>query len=218
MVNKRSKTTEIAEISTIRKGDRVISDPTEIADSMNQLFCSVGKDLSDKIPNKENPLLTGNYGERKKDVEKFAFVPVSPENVMKACKDVKTSNGYGTDFISVFFLKVGIEVLAPSLAQLFNLSLSTGRFPDSWKIARIAPIHKKGPKDDRSNYRTISVLSVISRLFEKLVFGQLYSYLDRNKLIFCKQSGFRSLEGNKLSLNVVKTEAMIIGSKKSYAR
>ena len=128
LVNKRSKTTEI---STIREGDRVISDPTEIADSMNQFFCSVGKDLSDKIPNKENPLLTGNYGERKKDVEKFAFIPVNPENVMKGCKDFKTFNSYGTDFISVFFLKVGIEVLAPSLAQLFNLSLSTGRFPDS---------------------------------------------------------------------------------------
>ena len=111
---------------------------------------------------------------------------------MKAYKDFKTSNGYGTDLISVFFVKVGIEVLAPLLTQLFNLFLSTGRFPDSWKIARVAPIHKKGPKDDRSNYRPISVLSVISRLFEKLVFGQLYSYLDRNKLIFCKQSGFRS--------------------------
>ena len=88
---------------------------------------------------------------------------------------------------------VGIEVLAPSLAQLFNLSLSTGRFPNSWKIARVAPIHNKGPKDDRSNNRPISVLSVISRLFEKLVFGQLYSYLDRNKPIFCKYSGFRRL-------------------------
>ena len=91
LANNRSNTTEI---STIKEGNRVISDPTEIADSMNQFFCSVGKDLSDKIPNKENPLLTGNYGKRKKDVEKFAFVPVNPENVLKACRDFKTSNGY----------------------------------------------------------------------------------------------------------------------------
>ena len=146
LVNKRSKTTEI---STIREGNRVTYDLTEIADSMNQFFCSVGKDLSDKIPNKENPLLTGNSGERKKDVEKFAFIPVNPETVMKACKDFKTSNGYGTDFISVFFLKVGIDVLAPSLAQLFNLSLSNGRFPGSWEIASVAPVHKNGPKDDK---------------------------------------------------------------------
>ena len=78
------------------------------------------------------------------------------------CNHAKTlPNGYGTDFISVFFLKVGIEVLAPLLAQLFNLSLSTGRLPDSWKITRVAPIHKKVPKDDRSNYRPILVPTVI---------------------------------------------------------
>ena len=100
---------------------------------MNQFFCNVGKDLGDKLPNKENPLLTGNYGERKKDVEKFAFVPVNPENLMKACKDFNTSNGYGTDFILVFFLKFGIEVLATSFAQLFNLTLSTVTFQTAGK-------------------------------------------------------------------------------------
>ena len=111
---------------------------------------------------------------------------------MKACKDFKTSNGYGTDSIFVFFLKVAIEVLAPSLAQLFNLSPSTGRFSDSWKIAGVAPIHKKVPsmKD-----RIIDPYQFFGSfpMFEKLVFGQLYSYFDRNKLMFCKLSGFRRL-------------------------
>ena len=100
---------------------------------MNQFFCSMEKE-HDKIPNTENPLLTGNYRERKKDVEKFAFVIVNLENVIKASTDFETSNCYGKDFISVTFLKIGIEILALSLAQLFNLSLSTGRFPDNWEI------------------------------------------------------------------------------------
>ena len=93
----------------------------------------------------------------------------------------------------VFFLKIGISVLAPSLVQLFNLSLSLGRFPDSWKMARVAPILKDGATDDKSNYRPISVLPVISRLFEKLIFDQLYDYLNRNQLIFLLQSAFRKL-------------------------
>ena len=82
---------------------------------MNQFFCSVGKELRDKNRNKENPILTGNYGERKKDVEKSAFEPVNTENVMKACKDFKTSNGYGTDFISVFFLRLASKYSLPRL-------------------------------------------------------------------------------------------------------
>ena len=102
--------------------------------------------------------------------------------------------------ISSFFLKTGIEILAPSLIQLFNWSLSVGHFPDNWKTARVAPIFKKGSTQDKSNYRPISLLPVVSRLFEKLVFDQLHSYCNDNKLIFSDQSGFRSLHSTLTSL------------------
>ena len=68
-----------------------------------------------------------------------------------------------------------------------------GLFPDCWKIARVAPIFKDGPADESSNYRPISVLPVVSRFFEKLIYDQLYHYLDSNKLIFGKQSAYRQL-------------------------
>ena len=76
-----------------------------------------------------------------------------------------------------------------SLCDKFNLSIATGIFPDSWKIARVAPIFKSGQTNDRP----ISVLPFVSRVFEKLIYNQLYDYLDRNKLLFSKQSAFRSL-------------------------
>ena len=63
-----------------------------------------------------------------------------------------------------------MSILSEPLSLLFNLSLSAGIFPDQWKIARIAPIYKDSKSDNRSNYRPISALPVISRLFEKLVF------------------------------------------------
>ena len=104
----------------------------------------------------------------------------------------KTSKGFGVDNISSFFLKKGMPILASSLSQLFNLSISIGQFPDSWKVAMVAPIYKDGPTDDRSNYRPISVLPVVARLVEKLIYEQLYSYLNENNLLFSGQSGFRS--------------------------
>ena len=61
-------------------------------------------------------------------------------------------------------------------------------------MARVAPIFKDGATDDKSNYMPISVLPVISRLFEKLIFDQLYNYLNWNKLIFLLQSAFRKLQ------------------------
>ena len=105
----------------------------------------------------------------------------------------KKSLGFGTDGIANHFLKIALPVIGESLCNIFNLSIATGVFPDCWKIARVAPISKSGQSDDQSNYRPISVLPFLSRVFEQLVFNQLYEYLDKNKLIYYKQSGFRSL-------------------------
>ena len=101
--------------------------------------------------------------------------------------------GSGPDGIANFFLKAGLPILAESLCDIFNLSLATGVFPDFWKVARVAPIFKNGEQTDLSNYRPISVLSFLSRVFEKLVYNQLYEYLDENKHLCLHQSGFRSL-------------------------
>ena len=73
-----------------------------------------------------------------------------------------------------------MPILASSLSKLFNLSISIGQFPDSWKVIRVSPINKDGPTDDRSNYRPMSVLPVVARLFEKLIYEQFYSYLNEN--------------------------------------
>ena len=105
----------------------------------------------------------------------------------------KTSNGSGLDGISSFFLKLAMPVVANSLSILFNKSIEHGVFPDSWKTARVAPIYKAGPADERSNYRPISVLPLISRLFEKLVYSQIYNYLNENNFLYKHQSGFRNL-------------------------
>ena len=75
----------------------------------------------------------------------------------------------------------------------FLCDIEIGQFPDSWKVARVTPIFKEGDKTEKSNYRPISVLPVISRLFEKLVSDQLYQYMKENGLFSPDQSGFLRL-------------------------
>ena len=161
---------------------------------MNDYFCSVGRNLSEKIPAQLNPLLSHHY-----DItnvvngrEQFKFVDINKRTTEKALNKIKTSHGSGVDNIASYFLKVTFPAISDSLCDIFNLSLSSGVFHDGWKVARVAPIFKEGLPDDRSNYRPISVLPA-SRLFEKLVCDQLYRYLDENKLMCLQQSGFRSL-------------------------
>ena len=93
---------------------------------------------------------------------------IRSEELSRIVSKFKTSQSYGLDGISSFFVKIGMPVIAPSLCCIFNTSISQGRFPGSWKIAKVTPIYKDGSTDDRSNYRPTSVLPIVSRLFEKI--------------------------------------------------
>ena len=106
---------------------------------------------------------------------------------------VEIAKSSEVDNISSHFLTLALPYIEDSLAFLFKTYIETSQFPDLWKVARIIPIFKEGDKTEKSNYRPISVLPVISKLFEKLVFNQLYRYMKENSLFTSDQSGFLRL-------------------------
>ena len=159
---------------------------------MNNFFCTIGRELADKIQPAINPLLSGEY-EVNKDKAKFHFKTVELKDIRDAFAKVKTAKSFGIDNISSYFMKLALPYIENSLAFLFNTSIETSQFLDSWKVARITPIFKDGDKTEKSNYRPISVFPVISKLFEKLVFNQLYLYMKNNGLFTSDQSGFLCL-------------------------
>ena len=112
------------------------------------------------------------------------------QEIRDAFTTVKTANSFGTDNSSSYFLKFALLLIENSLAFLFNASIETSCFPDSWKVARVTPILKEGDKADKSNYRPSLVLPVISRLFETLVTNQLYQFTNDNDHSSSDQSGF----------------------------
>ena len=77
------------------------------------------------------------------------------------------------------FSKIACYSIAVSITHIINnLSISTNVYPDKWEIARISPIFKSGDSSDVTNYRPISILSVLSKLLERSIFDQLYTFLD----------------------------------------
>ena len=188
-LNKRSKSSNID--CLIENGSQTVH-KKNISNTMNSFFCSVGKDLADKIDSSPNPLLSGDY-DVNKNKAKFRFKTIKVQEIRDAFATVKTAKSFGTDNISSYFLKLALPFIGNSLAVLFNTAIETGQFPDSWKVARVTPIFKDGEKTNKSNYRPISVLPVISRLFEKLVTDQLYKHMDENGQFSNDQSGFLRL-------------------------
>ncbi len=111
-------------------------------------------------------------------------------DVYKLLKKLDTTKATGPDNIGNTLLKKCAPSLAGILTRIFNFSLTMGHFPDSWKIAHITPIHKKGSVHDYKMYRPVSLLPCVSKVFEKLVFKEVYAHLKSNGLISKFQSGF----------------------------
>ena len=106
----------------------------------------------------------------------------------------------GLDRITSKLLKMAASIIVPSLTSIFSKSILTGIYPNDWKAATVTALLKKGIKSDPNNYRPISIIPVVSRVFEKIVHNQLYHYLDSNKLLLGCQSGFRSLHSTLTAL------------------
>ena len=109
---------------------------------------------------------------------KFQFTQVDTNYIKKAVMALKSSKSPGPDKIPTELLKDAIETICQPLAIVFNASLKKGTFPDIWKVARVTPIFKSGQKSNLSNYRPISVLSVLSRLLEKLARINYYQKIN----------------------------------------
>ena len=113
-------------------------------------------------------------------------------SVQKATKALKPKRSFGPDKVSSFFMKMAAPVIAKSLmANIYNTSIRSGIFPKDWKIAKVAPVFKSGSKSEMGNYRPISVIPILARIFKRPVYDQLANYLERNKYLTKYQSGFR---------------------------
>ena len=87
------------------------------------------------------------------------------------------------DGIPPKILKMISSFIAPSLTCIFNLSLRAGTYIDEWKFARVIPIYKSEDKRKCKNYRPISVLPIISKIFEGEVFSQIYGFLNKEEIV-----------------------------------
>ncbi len=105
-------------------------------------------------------------------------------------------------------LKLYRGMISPSLAVLFNNCVYSGVFPDQLKIARVVPLFKSGDKSDLTNYRPISLLPVVSKIFEKLIHKRLVSFLDKHQVIYRKQFGFRKQHSTLHALHSAVTQIL----------
>ena len=125
--------------------------------------------------------------------------PANPEETEKVIKSLKVNKAKGPNSISPVILRDFKKELSELLCLIVNLSFSEGIFPDPLKHAKVIPIYKKEDPLNCNNYRPISLLSNVGKVFEKLMHHQLHCFLE-HVCLYTQQFGFHNSHSTNQAL------------------
>ena len=118
------------------------------------------------------------------------LAPTDELEILEITRSLSNKKSRGVDDIPQDLLKATIWSILTPLNNIINSSLSSGIYPDKLKIAKVIPLYKNEDKTDPNNYRPVSILSCISKLFEKIIYKRTYNFLIKQSLFTNSQYGF----------------------------
>ena len=152
-------------IENLQVKGKNLQQPASISNAINKYFCNVPSELTSDLP--KTDCHASSYVNRKKCT--FHFTKVGEMEVVLLLDSIDCKKSFGFDKIHPFLLfSAALEIFKP-LTYIVNLTLERGIFPNSLKIAKVIPIFKQGSRSSCNNYRPISLLSALSKIFEKSI-------------------------------------------------
>ena len=177
----------------------VTTNKSIISEKFNEFFINIGPNLADKIPPQTAKPL--DYLGSSIPTNIFLEI-VTVDEFDEITKSLKIS-APGHDEVTKNILDLSMPVIKNHLIYLLNQSLQQGVFPDELKIAKITPIYKADDSSKFNNYRPVSVLSIISKIFEKAMYNKLLKFLEKYKILYEKQFGFRKKHSTYMALMIL---------------
>ena len=186
LINNSKNKNKITNVFTVNGSQ--VSNEAEIAEHFNEFFSNIGKQQAESIPPSSKDFSTYLQNPA---TSKFRFATVSEADICKVISKFKPKNSAGDDNLSLKLLKSLKMKISSPLATVINHSFHCGIFPEVMKLAKVLPLFKKEDPSCFNNYRPISLLLSMSKVYEKIVHNQLLSYFTDNKLFYSHQYGFR---------------------------
>ena len=152
-------------INAVKTQNGEISDPTELAKCFNDYFINVAPDTAKIIDKSDRNFMDYIYT---KATTKL-FQAVSEYKVNRLCLYLNPRESTGIDKIPAKIIRIASPVIANSFTKIFNWAISNESFPSEWKQERVGPLHKKGSCNLLNNYRPISILPAITKVFERVL-------------------------------------------------
>ena len=170
-----------------------IYDPKSIADAFNNYFVSHPMELHNSIPDS-----TQDYSNLIPiNLNSMALRYTTDQEVFELIKNIKKEGGKFD--LTVRFLKICNAYVSPLFRQLFNICIDQSTYPDILKISKITPLHKKNAKTELKNYRPISVLCNLSKIFDSLLHSRIRCFFEEQGLLSGNQFGFRKDRSTELA-------------------
>ena len=180
------------------KNNEIISDEKQTANIFNKFFTSISNELP-KIKTEEESIdfINKFFRDNKRNlninsVDNYEFKEINEDLVCKLLLNIKNDSSAGITEIPSNVLKHCASNLSPILCFIFNYCIKNSKIPAEWKFAIVTPLLKKGNNTLCDNYRGISVISPIAKIFEKIINKQILHHFDFNNLFSKNQHGFRA--------------------------
>ena len=175
----------------------MIMDHFEIANRFCKYFSDIGPSLASRIP-------STNFSFRcfLTDNENCPIIlnETNAHELEETCHDFQAGKAPGYDNIPMYLIKNSFDLISEPHAQLVNLSLTTGVFPDKLKVAKVIRIYKAENPENFSNFRPISLLTNFSTIFERVMCKRLITFVEQYEILHCYQFGFRKNHSTSMAL------------------
>lgn len=168
----------------IKDNEKIITDTKEVAETLNKYFSSVSY-VPDFDPDKPMPDLN-HIAENVANVPTLSLKETNHAEVKEILQDVKINKATGYDLIPPRLVKQSAEVLCHPLSTLINYILNNGKIPHQWKSGEIIPVYKRDCELSKTNYRPLTILPSLSKVFEKIVELRMSPHFEKiyHKYVF----------------------------------
>ena len=184
------KTKNVNTPTSIEINNSSTTDPKIICNSFNNYFVNIADDI----------LKTRKF-DGKKHYTEYLNNPVSNTFVFDLCDasevdviiiQLSISKASGPNSIPTKILQMISKEISSPLSKILNIAITTGTHPEKLKLVNVLPIYKKGSRLLVSNYRPISLLSNLNKIFEKIIYKRVHNFMEKNEILYPLQFGFRS--------------------------
>ena len=177
---------------SLKINGHTVCDQQLISERINEFFCSKGANSASKFDNSAPSSFSRFH---KRHVFPSIYLDVNNlTEIINVINSLNINKAVDYDSISSFFLRTASTTLAPYIQVFIDCCFANGIFPENATTAKIVPIFKKGERDNPTNYRPISILTSFAKIFERIIYKRLITFLNKHKVILDTHMAFKAID------------------------